>query len=100
MAGYHSVASDASSRKRAYKEDEDVETTDDIFSSKYSYHLSRMHYHLPYSMCKPCITAFYADKSRITYEGKRSRVNFELCESCTRGNMKLSQVYGKYFASK
>ncbi|KAH7721118.1 hypothetical protein AAVH_11354 [Aphelenchoides avenae] len=100
MTGYQSVVSDASSRKRAYKEDEDVETTDDIFSAKFSYHLSRMHYHLPYSMCKKCITDFFADKARITYNGRSARVTFELCESCTRGNMKLSQVYGKYFTSK
>ena len=100
MAGYQSAACDACSRRRAYKEDEDVETTDDIFSSRFSYHLSRMHYNLPYSMCKTCISAFFADKTRITYEGKRSRVAFELCESCTRGNMKLSQIYGKYFTSK
>ncbi|KAH7716219.1 hypothetical protein AAVH_16344 [Aphelenchoides avenae] len=65
MAGYQSVVSDASSRKRAYKEDEDVETTDDIFSAKFSYHLSRMHYHLPYSMCKKCITDFFADSKAV-----------------------------------
>ena len=100
MAAQQTVGSNASSRKRPYKEEEDAETAEDVFNSKFSFHLSRMHYMLPHWLCKTCISDFYADKSRVTYEGKRSRMCYEMCEKCTRFNMKMSQLYGKYFSAK
>ena len=100
MSSQQKVVSNASAPKRPYPEAEDVEQVDDIFQPKYAYHVARMRSMIPVMGCYVCISNFYANKERIKFIGRRSRMEVEFCENCTRGNIKMSQVYSKYFARK